>query len=395
MRQEQHKIMKKIIFLIPTLSIGGGERVVSELSLNLPESMERVIVLFKKEISYPYKGRIISLNIPISQGNLFYKICNYFWGLLKLKKIIKSEKPDYVISFGLPANFMNILSSWFFSNRKSKTIVRVDNFYSSLVHGFKGKIYKFLIKVLFNKAHIIIDVSKESAEDLVANFGVKKEKIKVIYNPLNLKEIERLAEIPLEDNYKEIFQSPVIINMGRMSRQKGQKHLIESFSGVKSKIKDAKLVILGQGELEGSLKDLSKKMGLEKDIYFLGWQKNPFKFLANSKIFVLSSLWEGLPYVLLEAMACGLPIVSFDCKSGPREILAPNTDFSYQTKNIEYAEYGVLVEKENKDLLSQAAIKILSDEDLLKKYKAKSKERVLDFDIKKIIKEWKFLENDQ
>lgn len=377
---------RKILFLIPTLSIGGGERVVSELSLNLPESIDRVIVLFKNEISYPYKGKIIALDIPLPLKNPFLKIYNYFCGLLKFKKIIKAEKPDYVISFGHPANIMNILSS-------SKAIVRVDNFYSSSLPGFGGSIYKFLIKLLFKKAHLIVEVSNESARDLVENFGARKDKIKVIYNPLNIKEIEILAKEPLSDDHRAIFENPVIINMGRLNLQKGQKHLIEAFAEIKDKIKNVKLVILGKGELEDNLKDLSEKMGLKDDIYFLGWQKNPFKFLARSNLFVLSSLWEGLPYVLLEAMACGLPIVSFDCKSGPREILAPDTDFSYQAKNIEYAKYGVLVEKENKELLSRAAIKILLNKDILEEFKKKSKERALDFDIKKIIREWQFLEN--
>ena len=376
--------MKKIIFLIPTLSIGGGERVVSELSLNLPESIEKVIILFKEEISYPYKGRVSSLNINFLSKNPFSKIYYYFLGLLKFKKMVKTEKPDYVISFGHVANIINILSG-------SKSLVRVDNFYSSSCYGFGGNIYKFFIKLLFNKANMIIDVSKESAEDLIENFGVKREKIKVIYNPLNVKEIEKLAVETLPQNYEEIFKNPVIINMGRLNPQKGQLKLIKAFKDIKSKVKDAKLVILGKGELEENLKELSEKLGLKDDIYFLGWQENPFKFLSRSKLFVLSSLWEGLPYVLLEAMACGLPIVSFDCKSGPREILAPNTNTGFEAKNIEYSEYGVLVEKENEELLAQATIRILSDENLLKKYKERSKERALNFDIKNIIKDWDFL----
>ena len=378
--------MNKIIFLIPTLSLGGGERVVSELSLSLPESIEKVIVLFKEEISYLYKGRVISLNTPISSENSLLKIYHYFLGLLKFRKIVKSEKPDYVISFGHPSNIINILCG-------AKSIVRADNFFSSALNGFGGGIYKILIKVLFKRASIVVAVSKESAQDLIKNFNVKKEKIKVIYNPLNVEEIEKLAKEPLEKKYQKIFQNPVIINMGRLNKQKGQQYLIEAFCEIKNKIKDAKLVILGKGELEDSLKYLSEKMGFKDDIHFLGWQENPFKFLASSKIFILSSLWEGLPYVLLEAMACGLPIVSFDCKSGPREILAPNTDFSFQARNIEYAEYGVLVEKENKKLLSQAAIKLLLDGDLLKELKEKSKKRALNFNIENIIKEWKFLEN--
>jgi len=381
--------MKKVFFLIPTLSIGGGERVVSELSLNFNKSINTTIILFKKEISYPYKGRIVSLDIFFSK-NPFLKIYFYLKALNKFRKIVRSEKPDYIISFGHPANVINILSK----RRGSKVLARVDNFYSSSCYGFGGAVYKLLIKILFNRADIIIDVSKESAEDLVENFGVKEKKVKVIYNPLDIKKIDALSVEPLLKEHEKIFENPVVINMGRMNRQKGQKYLIEAFLQIKNKIKNTKLVILGEGELEEELKAFSKKYGLSEDIYFLGWQKNPFKFLARSKMFLLSSLWEGLPYVLLESMACSLPIVSFDCASGPREILAPGTDFKIKMKGIEYAKYGILVEKQNKDLLAKASIELLSNNGMLLKMKEKSRERINDFDIKNIIKEWDFLEHD-
>jgi glycosyltransferase involved in cell wall biosynthesis len=378
--------MTKIIFLIPTLSIGGGERVVSELSLNLPESVERTIILFKNEISYPYKGKIASIDINFSSKNIFVKIYRYFLGLLKFRRIVKKEKPDYIISFSHPANIINILSG-------ARAIVRVEGFLSKSCYDLGGKIYKFFVKRFFNRAHMVIDVSKESARDLLEKFGLKEGKIKVIYNPLNLSEIKKLSKEPLEMKYREIFKNPVIINMGRLTKQKGQQLLLEAFKDIKKKVKDAKLVILGQGDLEKSLKNLSKKMDIDKDIYFLGWQKNPFKFLLRSKVFVLSSLWEGLPYALMEAMACSLPIVSFDCRSGPREILSPETDFSIEAKDIEYSKYGILVKSGDTNLLSQAVIKVLSSKNLQKKLKEDSKKRALDFDIKNIIKEWRFLEN--
>ncbi|MDO8530226.1 MAG: glycosyltransferase [bacterium] len=374
---------KKIFFLIPTLSVGGGERVVSELSRAFAKTHEVKIVLLKNEISYPHAGQVISLDVELSK-NVFLKIYNYAKALIRFKKIAKREKPDYVISLGHIANIINILSG-------ERAIVRADNFFSKSLNGFGGNIYKILIRMLFSRAYLVVAVSKASAADLALHFGVKKEKIKVMYNPLNVGEIEMLAREPLGKEYEEIFKNPVIINMGRLSRQKGQEHLIEAFYQIKSKIKNAKLLILGTGELEASLKSLCEKMGLKPDVHFLGWQKNPFSFLARSKLFVLSSLWEGLPYVMLEAMACGLPIASFDCESGPREILAPDTDVSFEAKNIEYAKYGILVKKEDTKLLSQAVVEILSKEDLIRKFKEKSKERALDFDIKNIVEEWVFL----
>ncbi|MDP3883008.1 MAG: glycosyltransferase [Candidatus Staskawiczbacteria bacterium] len=374
---------RKIIFLLTTLSSGGGERVASDLTLSLPENIDKTIVLFKKEISYPYKGKIVSLDIS-AYGNAFKKAINCFLGLVKFRKLIKEGKPDYVISFGHLPNIINIFSG-------VKSIVRVDNFYSSSCQGFGGKIYKILVKLLFNRAYIIMPVSKESGSDLIKNFGIKEDKIKVIYNPLNIEEIDRLSKSPLSEAHEDIFKNPVIINIGQLGKQKNQKDIIEAFKIIKEKIKKAKLVILGQGPKEKDLRNLAEKLGLEKDIYFLGWQKNPFKFLANSKVFILSSLWEGLPCVLLEAMASGLPVISYDCKSGPREILAPETDSGFQAKNIEYAEYGVLTEPKNINQLAEVAVKLLSDKKMYLEYKENPRKRARHFNVENIIKEWDFL----
>jgi glycosyltransferase involved in cell wall biosynthesis len=190
--------------------------------------------------------------------------------------------------------------------------------------------------------------------------------------------------------------------------------LLRVFKALKEKHKDLKLVILGEGELKDYLVKLSEELGLKTyfwdrdalsesfDVYFLGFQKNPFKFIARSKLFVFPSLWEGFPNALVEAMACGVPVVSSDCRSGPREILAPNTDFSHQTQKPEFAEYGVLMPvfdvkyKTAKEPLEEREImwvetidKLLEDESLRKNHSEKAKQRAEDFRIEKIVQEWK------
>lgn len=390
---------KKIIFFIPTLAIGGGERVVSQLSLGFNKDIEKIIVLFKEEISYPYDARIISLDVNFS-GRLFSRIYNLTVGFLKFKSLVKREKPDYVISFGNSANIINILSG-------SRAIVRIDSFMSSACRNNWEKIYKFLIKILFKKSNKVITVSNGVANDLVENFKVPREKIIVIYNPINLKEIRRLSVDSLEEKYNSIFKNLVIINVGRLSEPKGQWHLIKSFKLVKEKIKDAKLVILGGGKLEFELKKLAKEMGLTDDIFFLGWKDNPFKYLAKAKVFVLSSLWEGFGNVIVEAMACGLPIVSTDCKSGPREIISPEMDLKKEIKENYYGKFGVLVPAFNLDdkiiaddiieeekKMAEAIVKIIFDKNLCEELKNNSLQRAEEFDVKNIIKEWDFL-NDE
>lgn len=382
----EKKINKKIIFLTSNLD-GGGGKVISDLTFNLPDNFSKIVVSFENKIKYPFLGRLIVLNLFLSK-NLFNKIFNFIKGFLKFKKIIKKEKPDYVISFGNLQNIINILSA-------KNSIVRVDNPILESHKGFFEKIYLLLVRILFNKAKKIVVVSKGLKQELIKNFRIKEEKIKVIYNPIDIKKIKKLSEEPLETEYKKIFEFPVIINVGSLIKQKGQGHLIRAFKRVKNKIKEAKLVILGEGELKDYLTQLVKEMGLEKDVFLLGRQNNPFKFLLRSKIFVLSSLWEGFGIVILEALSCGLPVISTDCPTGPREIIAPKIDFGRTIQNLEKQEYGMLVpvckNEEGEKILAQAMIKLLENKDLFWELKEKGEIRAKDFDIKEIKREWNFL----
>lgn len=384
---------KKVILIIPTLSMGGGERVASELSLNLPESIERIVVLFKNEVFYPYKGKLISLDLSFSKGFLF-KIYYFLKGFYRLKKIVSKEKPDYIIAFGFSADLLSILVS-------KNVLASVHSIWTKS-HG--SILEKSLVKIFFNKSKNIICVSKTVSEDLTSNFGVKKEKIKIIPNPIDVEKIKKLANCPVKPEYEEIFKSPVIINMGRFSEEKNHYSLIRAFKEVQNNIKTAKLVILGKGEKKEFLEQTIRELGLENSVYLLGSQDNPFQFLAKAKVFASSSQREGLPCSILEAMACGLPIISADCRSGPREILAPETDIKQQADDIEYAEFGILTPVFDKKIytpaepltksekkLAEAIIKVLTDKKLSDALVEKSRQRAEDFDVKKIIKKWNFL----
>ncbi len=399
-RENQKDIVgKKIFFLLPNFYQAGGHRVVSELSFNFPEDLQQTLVLFENKVSFPFKGNLISLGVPLSK-KLLRRFYSFFMRLFRFKKIVSKEKPDWVVSFGDSANIINILAN-------KNSIVRVDMFFSKAYKGFLGFLFKIIIKTFFNKSSKIITVSKASACDLVDNFGVKKEKISTIYNPIDIEKIQTLSKENLEPQYQVIFKNPTLISVGRLTKQKGQWHLIRVFSAVKKEIKNLKLVILGTGELESYLRELIDDYNLHEDVFLLGWQKNPFKFINKSALFVSSSLWEGLPMVFIEAMACGVPVICSDARSGAREILAPDTDFNFETNKIEYAKYGVLAPvcdsnfykagqpliKEEK-IFSEAIIQVLTNETLKDNLIRGSLERSKYFDIKNIVKEWDFLKKD-
>jgi len=387
---------RNLAIIVPKLTGGGAERVASNLSLHLPEEYHRYIILYDTEkMDYSYKGELIDLNAKVI-ANPLGKIKNFIKRIYKVRKLKKELKIDTTISFMEGPNIVNI-----FTKQRDKVIISVRNFKSKSSEGFYGKLYKLLIQVFYNKADIIVVVSKAIKRDLIENFGLNEEKIIVIYNFYKIEKINELAREVLEDEYIEIFKNPVINTAGRLTRQKGHWHLIRAFKKVKEEVSDAKLVILGQGKLEAYLKKLTKDLGLEKDVHFLGYKKNPFKYIARSTVYTFPSLFEGFPNALCEAMACGVTVISSDCKSGPREILAPDTDIEQQAKEIEYVKYGILLPvcdgnyydagdplTSEERLLQEAIVKVLSNENLKKKCKTKSREGIKRFHSDIIIEQW-------
>lgn len=391
--------MKKVKFLINTLSNGGAERVVSNLSLNLNNKINKEILLFGKnsKAKYSYNGKLTFLD-KIEHKNIFYKIYALVKRIIKLKNIKKNNNKSTIISFLEYPNLINLLTI-----KYGKTIVSVRNHMSTKHNkGFKSYFWNNTIKYLYNKADLIVVVSKEIKRDLIDNYGINKNNIKVIYNSYSIKKIKKLANKSLKHKYKKIFKDPVIITMGRLNKQKGHCHLIRSFTKVKKSIPNAKLVILGKGKQKNYLDQLVSDFNLKKDVYFLGFKKNPFKYIAKSKIFVLSSLYEGFPNSLSEAMACEVPVLSTDCLSGPRELLAPD---EFDKKNITYGinknRYGILVpnfdgiqknhlESLNKEeeKMAENIINFLENEKLEKYFSKQSLKRIKNFDINKFIKKW-------
>jgi len=408
---------KKLMFIIPDLGFGGAQGVVYRLC-NAFENYEKTVVIFESITNYNINATLISLNSPAAQ-NIFIKLFRFPIRFYKLRKIKKKIDPHYIISFLEPANLFNILTKFnnqkiILSFRSNYTSTFTDDpfFSQGLTRKISYYIYLLSLKMFYNKADLFVAVSKDVASDLIKNFSIDPKKTVVINNPYPIENIKNLTKEPL-DKYETIFKNPVLITAGRLSKQKGQWYLLRIFKALKQKHNDLKLVILGEGELKDYLVELSGNFGLKTcvwdrdrlssdfDVYFLGFQRNPFKFIARSKLFVFPSLWEGFPNALVEAMVCGVPVISSDCRSGPREILAPSTDFNYQTQEPEFASNGVLMpvfevkyktaeeSLEEKEIMWVKVInKMLEDEGLRRQYSEKAKQRAVDFRIEKIVGEW-------
>ncbi|ADG14108.1 glycosyl transferase group 1 [Methanocaldococcus infernus ME] len=389
---------RNILIVISSLKKGGGAEKVAYTLGNLLEKVNFKVYFLN---FYKYKeeyffNRKFYLNEKL-EHSIFSKLKKLVVRAKNIARFSKINKINLIISFMEEANFSSILAKTFNNNLKVIISIRQD----VSVYTF---LYRFLIKLLYPKADKIVAVSKEIEEILIKEYKIPKEKIKTIYNPHSIEEYQKLSKEPLEEKYKEIFKdSFVFINIGRLTEQKGQWFLIRAFKKVSERHPEAKLIILGEGGLRNKLEKLIKKLNLEDKVFLLGRQDNVFKFLKNSDCFVFSSLWEGLPNTVIEALSVNLPIISTDCKTGPREILAPELDIGEEINYPYYGKYGILTKPfprryifktldeepliEEEKILAELMIKIIKDKELREKY-SNGLERAKDFDIDKIVKEW-------
>ena len=382
--------MEKIAFILQDLTGGGAERTVANLSFELSNNYDFYIIVYNgKNVSYPHKAKIIDLKLPPKRTKIG-KLFNIFKRVKAVKKIKKQYKFDYTISFMFGANIVNVLSK-----QKEKIITSARNYMS--IYGLS---YYKKCKERFadKRADKVVAISKMVKYDLINNFNIPDEKIVTIYNPCDIDRIK----IAAGENTTFVFEKNkfYFVNIGRLVNQKGQWNLLKSFSILSNKFKNVELIILGTGPLENDLKKLTKELKIDTKVHFLGFVDNPFAYLAKSNVFVLSSLHEGLGNVILEALACELPIISTDCFAGPREILAPDSDISEKTSELLYADYGVLVPEfsssfeinsyidSNQYKMAEAMEQLYTNKTMYLKYKKNSIKRIKDFDPKKIANDW-------
>lgn len=368
------KELKKILFVIPTLSGGGSERVMVHLIRNIDRSkFNPCLVLFEKKGQYledlPSNIQIFELK----KGGYKY---GFQWLILfKLRKLIEKQKPDIILSFMWYTNLIALIAR---SLSKSKCRIAVSERYGLLI-SHEGWLIELLrrqvIRFFYPKANLIIVNAKEMGIQLRKMLNISENKIAVIYNPVDLKKINQLC---IKDAhhlwYKE--QIPIITAVGRLTLQKGFTYLLKAVRILLlSEGIQCRLVILGRGPEQERLEKLAVELGINTNVEFFGFQTNPYKYLARSTVFVLSSLYEGFPNVLLEAMALGIPSVATRCPTGPDEIITEGVD-------------GILVPSADEKAIADAIKKLLLDDDLRKRLSEAGKRRIQDFAVEKIVKQY-------
>lgn len=384
---------KNIMFIIGKITNGGAERACVNLAEELYKKYNVVIVTYDEE--YQQYEKNYECKVPIIKIKSKKKKYTMLKRILKIMKLKKEHKITHSISFLTGANFINVMSSV-----NDKTIISIRNYISDSQKKQKLKMLEH--KVSCKLANKIVTVSKAVENDQIDNLDIKKEKMETIYNFVDTEKIAKSIETgKVEEQDEKIFDaSKIIITIGRLTEQKGQWNLIRAFKKVAENRPDAKLIILGEGNLNGYLTKIIEELGLTQNVYILGFKKNPYIYMAKSHIFILTSFYEGMSNVILESMQCGLPIIATDSNGGNREILCNNTDLKDKIKEIECEEYGILIPvgeqkhyiKEDltreEEIMAEAILKLLNDEKLINEYAKKSKERIKEFSKENIVNKW-------
>lgn len=353
----------KICLVGDALSGGGAERVHAFLSdFFVSRGVEIHNVIVQDIISYDFSGTLLNLGkLKNSRNDVFDKYKRF----RVLRRFIKDNGFDYIIDFRMRKKPLQDLLI-------SRLIYTAPAIYT--VHHFNIKWYmpekSWLTRYIYAKAYGIVTMTNRIKQQIEKKHGLTN--VKNIVYPLNIDYIKERA-----GNNISLVKDNYIMAAGRMGEDniKQFDKLIDAYANSVLPSENIKLVLLGQGVLQKSLEEKAAKMGLEEKVIFTGFQDNPYYYMRHALFFVLSSKYEGLPMVLLEALACGTPLVAFDCQTGPSDI-------------IQDGENGLLVKNQDFDELTKAINLMYTDKELYTKCRANAMESVAGFSLENVGQQW-------
>jgi len=296
---------------MPSLFGAGGQRSMLNLAHGMAECGYAVdLVLAQAE--GPFLAEVRS-----SVRVVDLKASRAITSLPALVRYLKCEQPEAMLSvFG----YVNIIALWArrLAGVRTRLFVNEQNtvsFEAGNASRWRGRLTPGLIKRFYPWADAVIGNSQGVVDDLSQVTGLPRERIKMLYNPVVTPEVREKAQASLDHPWFKSDQPPVLLAVGRLQVQKDYPTLIRAFAQVRQ-TQPVRLLILGEGSERPLLEALIKELGLEQDVSLPGFVMNPYAYMARAALFVLSSRWEGLPTVLIEALCCGTPVVATDCPSG-------------------------------------------------------------------------------
>jgi glycosyltransferase involved in cell wall biosynthesis len=322
---------------------GGVERMVNNLAqgfLNEGLRVDMVIARARGE-------HLVSIPEGVRQVKLGSR--HTFSALPALTRYLRSEDPAVILAVKDRAIRTAVLARWL-SGSRAALAGRLGTTVSAALQG-RGRLRRWFwftgMKVFYHRVGKIVAVSKGVADDILSITGLPPDRVSVVPNPVVTPRVYSLAAEPAPHPWLTEPNIPVIIGAGRLTRQKDFSTLIRAFAVVREK-RDCRLVLLGEGEQREEITSLAASLEMTDSFCLPGFVANPYSWLARCSLFVLSSRWEGSPNVLKEALALGIPVVSTDCPSGPREIL-------------DNGRYGILVPMGNHEALATAILQTLEN----------------------------------
>ena len=362
----------KVLVLHGHLSMGGEERVLLNVLKNLVElnyDVDLLITwnhkennLFENEIpkkvnyeflfnNYDGKSKIIK-EIYRLRAKLTY--------LKKVEKIIKEKKYDIVIDYS-----SNLLK---YNNLDIKVPVFAW-IHFSLTFGEKlsaDKIEKY--KKQYKKYEKILAICDTMRDEFVKILGMDEKKVELVYNPIDLETIRKKAE-NIDKKYEDYLKKDYFLQVSRLTEQKQPEHLVDIYYKLKQQGIKEKLYFIGNGDKIELIRQKIREFNLENDVVLLGQIENPYPFFKNAKLFVHTAKYEGLPTVLLESLTLGTPVVSYDCPTGPKDILGKNS------------EYGKLIPLNDKDTFVKEVYELMKNDEKYENYRKISLVRADDFSL--------------
>lgn len=357
---------KKIAIFIQSLAIGGAERA----TLNLVKGFMQLGMKIDLLLADCSGGLLSEVPPQVSIIDLTGK--RVLFSLFPLVRYLRIKRPDLLCSI---QTHTSLIAVWAVRLARIQ-IPLVISIHSMLlphlaaVPSIRNWLVIKLASFFFISADAAICVSQGVAEDLIKTTGMSPQKTFVVHNPVVFLGLEQAAREPTSHPWCASGTPPLILAVGRLAAAKDYPTLLRAFSLI-NRNRPANLLILGEGRERPSLQAFVRQLGLTNNVQMPGFVQNPYAYISRARLLVLSSRWEGFGNVLVEALACGTPVVSTDCRSGPGEILADG-------------RFGKLVPVGDAEALAEAMLETLQ----MPPDRAVLRQRAQDFTVEKSVKEY-------
>ena len=354
-----------IALLVPSFRGGGAEGATVRLANELARRGVGVDLLVLQSVG-PWRDQLSP-----AVGQIDLKSRRALLGLWPLARYLRRARPRVIMAGPYHVGVLSILARGLIRCRTAVVVLEHNDLQAgrAYAHGLRQRLMPLTLRLTYPWADRVLAVSKGAAASLARLAGMPPDRVGVLYNGVDARAIQDAARLPVDHPWLTEASIPVIMAAGRLAPQKGYPDLLRAFALLTQSV-TARLLVMGDGQQRQELQHLAADLGLAGGVQFLPHHPNPYAYMARASLFVLSSHFEGFGVVLLEALACGTPVVSTDCPSGPSEVLGGG-------------RYGLLVPVGKPEALAAAMLQVLTDPRLEQRLRQAGPVRAAEFSIER------------